>query len=227
MNTEQEIVIFLHGITRGKVDMLPLFLYFQNKGYKGINVEYPSTSMTLEDLADYVGKEIRSDKNYNPFATMHFITHSMGGLITRYFLNQHRPPHLGKVVMLGTPNTGSEFADFLHDHEIFGDLYKAFFGPAGAQLTTTYEHIDSTIDIDYPLGIIAGTSNVNPLAPWLFGADSDGVVAIERTKIKGMSDHIIMPVAHPFMMLNPDIMRQSHHFLEHGKFDKDADGNPT
>lgn len=220
MDTETPTIVFLHGITRNKIDMAPLFLYFQSKGYRGINIEYPSTKMPIEELSTFVGRAIRDDMNYNPFAPMHFITHSMGGLITRYFLADQRPPQLGKVVMLGTPNSGSECADFLHEHEIFGDMFKALFGPAGAQLRTNYEHKMANSPIDYPLGVIAGTSNINPLTPWLFNDEAnDGIVPVERTKIEGMSDHIVLPVSHPLMMVTPKVMRQARHFIEHGHFD--------
>ncbi|MBX2833621.1 MAG: hypothetical protein KTR28_01480 [Micavibrio sp.] len=221
--TEQknETVIFLHGISRSHLDMAPMDIYFQTKGYNTINIDYPSTKMSLEDLIHFVGRAMRDHNNYNPFIKTHFVTHSMGGLIMRYFLAHHRPPNLGHVVMLGTPNSGSELADILHDHDFFGGLFKAFYGPAGSQLLTTHQHIED--EIDYPLGIIAGSSNFNPAAPFIFKEqDNDGIVAVERTKVAGMTDHIIMPALHAVMMFNPDIIRQTRHFIENGGFNRET-----
>ena len=72
---------------------------------------------------------------------LHFVTHSMGGLVARSFINRHRPDNLGRVVALAPPNGGSEVADFLSRNL----LYQRYFGPAGAQLTTTRDDdLDST-----------------------------------------------------------------------------------
>ena len=150
---------------------------------------------------------------------LNFVTHSMGGLITRYYIAKHTPDNLGKVVMLGPPNTGSEFADWLTETKILAPVFAAIFGPASAQLTTHYEHIDG--DITYPLGVIAGNVSINPLAPWVldgFGAH-DGIVPVERTKIEGMTDHIVMSATHSFMMFNPKVMQQALNFLQNSAFD--------
>ncbi len=216
--SKNEFVVLLHGILRSKTDMLPLTKYLEKRGYGVINILYPSRENTLEELVEFVHGKIEDCKDFTDEHTLHFVTHSMGGLITRYYIHECRPKNLGKVVMLGPPNTGSEFADFLNDHKLFGPAFKSIFGPASQQLVTDYDHIDG--DIDYPLGVIAGNVSINPLAPWVLEGEHDGIVPVERTKIEGMSDHIVMPATHSFMMFNPDVMAQAHHFLEHGEFKK-------
>lgn len=118
--------------------------------------------------------------------------------------------------MLGPPNTGSEFADWLSDTEILAPIFKTVFGPAGAQLRTSHKHIDD--DITYPLGIIAGNASINPLAPWFLPGEHDGIVPVERTKIDGMTDHIVIPATHSFMMFNTEVMEQTYEFLKNSKF---------
>lgn len=217
----RELVILLHGIFRNHIDMLPLGLYLERQGWDTINILYPSRRKNIEDLSDFVHSKITRHKKYSPDKTMHFVTHSMGGLIARYYIARHRPAHLGKVVMLGTPNTGSETADFLNENAVLGPVYKTLFGPAGQQLLTRYRHTAS--EIDYPLGVIAGSKSVNPLAFLALEGAHDGIVPVERTKIGGMTDHIILPATHSFMMFNRGVMRQVKFFLENGKFQKDED----
>lgn len=220
----KEIVILLHGILRSKTDMLLLEKHLQKHDYATANILYPSREMDLESITEFVKQKLEGNEEYSPSKTLHFVTHSMGGLIARYFIATHKPKNLGKVVMLGPPNTGSEFADFLHDHEILGPAFNAIFGPAAPQLKTNYEHIDG--DIDYPLGVIAGSTSINPLAPWVLDGEHDGIVPVERTKIDGMSDHIVIPATHSFMMFNPNVMEQTVHFLKNGKFKSDEDQDP-
>lgn len=220
-----ELVILLHGILRSKYDMLPLSHYLRRKGYDTINILYPSRSKSLEDLTEFVHEEIVSNAFYTPEKTMNFVAHSMGGLISRYYISTRRPAHLGKVVMLGSPNTGSEFADFLNNHKLLGRFYKSMFGPAGQQLITAYQHIDQ--GIDYPLGVIAGSRSINPLAPFVLPGAHDGIVPVERTKIDGMTDHIIMPSTHSLMMFNPKVIGQVHAFLKNARFDHDRGRKST
>ena len=213
-------VVLLHGILRSKTDMLPMLLYLKKNGYDGANILYPSRKKTLEDLTDFVEEKLRAHPGYSDDNPLHFVTHSMGSLIARYYIATRKPKNLGKVVMLGPPNTGSEFADFATDNKILAPLYRKIYGPASAQLTTTYKHIDD--EITYPLGIIAGNRSINPLAllalPKKRVGPHDGMVPVERTKLSGMRDHIVMPSTHTFMMYNPKVMQQVRYFFENEKF---------
>ncbi|MCB1652115.1 MAG: alpha/beta hydrolase [Alphaproteobacteria bacterium] len=209
-------VVLLHGILRSKTDMLMLERALRKEGYQTLNILYPSREKSLEDITTFVAECIENAPDYDPNMPLHFVTHSMGGLVARYYIATHRPQTLGKVVMLSPPNTGSEFADFFNESQIMGPVFRAIFGPASEQLTTGYRHIDG--DIDYPLGVIAGSASINPLAPWVLDGDHDGIVPVERTKIKGMSDHIVMAATHTFMMFNPEVIAQVLAFLEDGRF---------
>ena len=90
-----------------------------------------------------------------PSGALHVVAHSMGGLLARAYLARHRPARLGRVVMLGTPNGGSEVADLLRGWP----LYRLVFGPAGQQLVTAQaEALRAAFGaVDYELGSLAGT----------------------------------------------------------------------
>lgn len=213
---KNESVVLMHGILRSKMDMYPITKFLEKKGYDTLNILYPSRQQNLEDLTEFVREKMENCDHCQENQTISFVTHSMGSLITRYYIATHKPEKLGKVVMLGPPNTGSEFADWLSDTKIIAPLFKHIYGPAGQQLRTDYQHIDK--EIDYPLGVIAGNMSINPLAPWVLPGEHDGIVPVERTRIEGMTDHIVMQATHSFMMFNPAVMEQINNFLENGKF---------
>lgn len=215
-----ELVILLHGILRSKIDMLPLSRFLEKHGYKCVNILYPSRKKSLEDLADFVHEKIKATRSGDKERRLNFVTHSMGGLITRYYVEKYQPENLGKVVMLSPPNNGSEFADYLHDHKLFSKPFRTLFGPASEQLGTSYDLAGT--HITYPLGIIAGTKSINPLSPIVLPrskvGDHDGIVPVARTKIAGMRDHITMPVNHTTMMFKREVMNQTLHFLKNSIF---------
>lgn len=219
MSQSKGLVVLLHGILRSKLDMLPLSRYLEERGYCTLNILYPSRQKSLEELTQYVHGKIMACPQHDQNKPLYFVTHSMGGLIARYYIQMHAPKNLGNVVMLSPPNTGSEFADVLTRNKILSGPYKFFFGPAGQQLTTHYKHPDT---ITYTLGVIAGDKSINPLALWALPKSKvgphDGIVPVERTKIDGMRDHITLPVNHTFMMFDKQVMAQTQSFLENGEF---------
>ena len=219
----KDLVILLHGICRKGSSMLPVELYLKNMGYDVLNITYPANKMTLEQLTDELHDQITASDKFNAAANIHFVTHSMGGLLTRYYLSKNRPENLGRVVMMGPPNTGSEFADFMLENEILRPLFEAVFGPAGGQLRASYSHAAETMTIDYEVGVIAGTLSINPLAPHVLGnTEHDGIVPVSKTVIDGMKDHILMPATHTLMMYNLKVLKEIGEFLTNGKFSAKA-----
>ena len=142
----------------------------------------------------------------------------MGGLLARVYLARYRPVRLGRVVMLGTPNGGSEIADRL------GNLiaYRAFFGPAGRQLGTVRDAaLDAMLPpVDYPVGIIAGNRSIYPLASAMLPRPNDGRVSVENTKLDGMADHIVIGASHPGLPRNRLAIEQTITFLRDGRFSR-------
>jgi pimeloyl-ACP methyl ester carboxylesterase len=214
---QKEIVVVLHGIFHTSWFMQPMADYLEKQGYQVLNLDYPSTKYSIEDLIELTAKDIDS-RISDKTRTVNFVGFSMGGLLVRGIIAKHRPENLGRVVLLGTPNKGSEVADFLKDNY----LYKTFFGPAGQQLCVqNYSDLQHLFGkVDYELGIIAGNSTIDPISSYIIPEVDDGKVSIESTKLEGMKDHIIISSDHILMPSNKEVQRQTLEFLKNGFFKK-------
>jgi len=171
------------------------------EGYATLNLGYASRSKALQTLAEDIHPAIERFAE-SIEGSVHFVCHSMGGLLARVYLARYRPKRLGRVVMLGTPNGGSEIADRLKN---FG-AYRAFFGPAGQQLGTQRDaDIDALLPrIDYPVGVIAGNRSVYPITSVMLPKPHDGRVSVENTRLDGMADHVVIGASHPWLVRNDE-----------------------
>jgi pimeloyl-ACP methyl ester carboxylesterase len=211
----QDGVVLLHGISRTARSFRKMQTAVEAEGYAVLNLGYASRRKALEALAEDIHPAI------DLFAdgiegSVHFVCHSMGGLLARVYLARYRPKRLGRVVMLGTPNGGSEIADRLKN---FG-AYRAFFGPAGQQLGTQRDaDINAMLPaVDYPVGIIAGNRSIYPITSVMLPKPHDGRVSVGNTRLEGMADHIVIGASHPWLVRNGEAIEQTIAFLKGGQF---------
>ncbi len=208
-------VVLLHGLRQSSKSMEAIGDSLIVQGYNVINVDYPSTEHTIEYLASVILSDILEPYIKKSGTKIHFVTHSMGGIIVRYYLKHHNMPNLGRVVMVSPPNQGSELVDLLKDKAVLNRIY----GPAAAQLSLDEGSLVRNLGpADFELGVIAGNRSFNPLYSALLPGPDDGVVTVESMKLEGMDDFIILPLTHGFILRNDNTIAQVLHFLEHGVF---------
>jgi pimeloyl-ACP methyl ester carboxylesterase len=207
----------LHGYGRTSRSLGNLERALQTAQFATLNLSYQSLRKPIEALAADIDADVAT------FAAaidgpIHFVGHSMGGLLTRVYIARYRPTRLGRVVMLGTPNGGSEVADVAQRLA----LYRAFCGPAGLQLSTElHPTLRALPAINYPLGIVAGNRTVDPISSFLIlPRPNDGKVSVQRTRLDGMADHIIVETSHNGLLRNPAAIGQTVAFLREGRFDQ-------
>lgn len=208
-----EMVFLLHGIGKGKFDMAALSRRLRSEGYAVVNWGYPSTKYCIADLADRLAEQVARFPNYK----IHFVTHSMGGIVVRTYFSRHEDElkNPGRLVMIAPPSQGAELAQFFGNWSV----YQYMMGPAGQDLRPG--DLGKCVEAGIPpveFGIIAGGTGtkigINPLLP----GDNDGTVTVESTKLEGAQDFARVPYPHPVIQMMPKTADLVVKFLENGSF---------
>jgi triacylglycerol lipase len=210
-----DCVVLLHGLARTSKAMDKLASELAELDYKIANVDYPSREKPIEELSPLVVLEGIRQCQTPETEKIHFVTHSMGGILIRYYLESNEIDNLGHVVMIAPPNQGSEVVDMLSG--VPG--YALVNGPAGQQLGTDPNSIPSNMGpVDYSVGVIAGNKTFNPLLSQFLPNPDDGKVSVESTKVEGMADFVVVNASHPFIMEDDEVIGYTLSFLKSGSF---------
>ncbi len=211
----RECVVLLHGVAMSSWVMSPLARALEREGYRVVNLSYPSRRMPLEELAhDYLPRELA---RHGALAAprLHFVTHSMGSILLRLYARDRRPANLGRVVMIGPPNHGSQAAD----RAVQRGWMRAVMGVNLPRLTTGDDGIARTLGpANFEVGIIAGSSLLNPMFKGAMPGTHDGVVTVESAQLEGMRDFRVVPHSHTVMLWRRTVINDVRAFLRTGKF---------
>lgn len=212
--------MLLHGLGRTPRAMWPLVLAGRRRGYRVLNVGYPSRSRGIAEHAAYVARRVTEAV---PDGPLDFVTHSLGGIVLRYAVASGLLPlgRVRRVVMLAPPNQGSEVAELLCSHRALGRLARRVLGPCGTELGVGSRAIVRQLPpVPFAVGVIAGSRGLNPIVTRVLGTPNDGTVSVRGTRVAGMRDHLVVPLGHTFIMASPLVLAQTFRFLEEGRFSR-------
>jgi len=208
-----ETVILLHGLARSAKSMSKIEKKVTEAGYRVVNIDYPSTEYPIEELAKQIHATVQLESE--SATRVHFVTHSMGGILVRYMESRWPIGNIGRVVMLSPPNQGSEVVDRLGDYALF----KRINGPAGQQLGKEGGSLLPALPpVDFELGVITGDRSINWILSSMIPGTDDGKVSIESARVEGMKAFKVVHATHPMIMNNGSVIEDILSFLARGHF---------
>jgi pimeloyl-ACP methyl ester carboxylesterase len=220
--TAPEHVVLLHGMARTDRSMAPLAERIARGGYRVFNVGYPGRELPPDELVAVLRGAL--DECCADADRLHFVTHSLGGILVRAHLAETPDPRVGRVVMMSPPNQGTDLVDLLGETWLF----RTIMGPTAAQMGTGPGDLPSRLPpANFELGIIAATGSINPFGSLLIRGEDDGIVPLCRMWLEGATDTLIVSNSHSLMMHSKDVSRQVLAFLENGRFEHAEDAPPA
>ncbi len=211
-----DCVVLLHGLARTAASMDVMQQALADAGFETANIDYPSRHHTVEELAAMaVPDGVAACRAKQGVERIHFVTHSLGGILLRQFLAGNELEELGRVVMLAPPNQGSNAVDEL-DHLPGFDWLN---GPAGRQLGKGENSVPLRLGpADFEVGIIAGSRTIDPVTSAVLDNPDDGRVSVEDTRLEGMRDFVVVEHSHAFIMRMSTPIELTIRFLTSGSF---------
>jgi alpha-beta hydrolase superfamily lysophospholipase len=214
-------VLLLHGLGRTARSMKRIEWDLRARGYDVVNITYPTRQCSIQELADHFLPPVIARCAPSGGARLHIVTHSLGGILTRAYLEHHTIPQLGRVVMLAPPNQGSELADVLRRVAVL----RWIMGPAFLQLGTAEHDLPRRLGpVRFEAGVLMGNRSMNPLFSAAIPGPDDGKVSVASARVEGMKDFLVLPTSHTWMPWRRMTLDQIAHFLEHGRFRRAISG---
>jgi pimeloyl-ACP methyl ester carboxylesterase len=209
-----EPVIVVHGLGRTPASMSIMEYRLESEGYRVVSFGYPSRSEPMETLVEMPAAEVQQCCAAEA-ETVHFVTHSMGGILVRSYLADQPRAHGGRVVMLSPPAQGSELIDTFED----SPLLRLIMGPAATELGTDSTDVGFRFGpVRFSLGVITGDVSFNPLTSWLIPGPDDGKVGVDNARVEGAADFLVLPATHTFIMNSAEAADATIRFLRTGRF---------
>jgi pimeloyl-ACP methyl ester carboxylesterase len=195
----RDLVVLVHGMGRSSLSMIPLERALEREGFDVLNWNYSSTRHDVAELAELLGTAVR-ERPRPDGARVHFVTHSLGGIVVRAALASEMPSGMGRVVMLAPPNAGARAADLAEPW--VGWLLKPI-----SQIGTGEDSVarDLVTPAGVEIGVIAG--------------ELDAKVSVEETHLPGETDHVVVQAWHSFLMNRQDVQEMTTRFLRDGRFE--------
>src|SRR3954471_13599008 len=212
------LILLVHGLWMSGFELGVLKHRLESDGqFRAISFSYPSVTGSMSDHVDSLIEFARAQRTDQ----LHFVGHSLGGLVVLKALQLTDDLPAGRAVLLGTPVQGSRAAKGVARLLPFG---KAILGAAvNAEIV---ECAPREWSGRRDVGVIAGSMGLG--LGRLFAelnTDHDGTVLVEETHLPGAKDQVVVSTSHTGMLFSSEIAQQTAHFLKHGAFDKPTSGS--
>jgi pimeloyl-ACP methyl ester carboxylesterase len=204
----KDLVVIVHGLWMHGAVYALLGVRLRACGFQPALFSYRSITLSLDEIGRRLARFVEARRA----PRVHFVGHSLGGLVVLNMLAQERALPTGRVVLLGSPACGSQAVEQLRRTR----AGRALLGKA---LPEWRPELARQAAGRAQIGSIAGTvrMGIGSLVVHL-SAPNDGVVAVEETRLQGVADHIVMRTSHSGMAVSPHVARQICQFLQHGRF---------
>jgi triacylglycerol lipase len=212
-----KVVVLVHGYMDTRLNLYSMERELGRDGYVVINKTYPSMDLSIEECADYLAGVIESElaEVRKPYE-LYFVTHSMGGLVARCYLNRYHPEGAKRLVMIGTPNRGAMKAELVARVPLADKI----LGPAGMEMAKGENYLTElcggapTIEF----AVIAGGKGDGKGYSRLIPGDDDGTVAVWSTYLPGARDFLMLDHIHNLICFHEDTIENTKAFLKDGSF---------
>ena len=201
-----EVIVLIHGLLRSYMSMKPLKLYLENQGYQVYYYNYPSEKYTIHDHAVYLNEFIGRILVNNSGVKIHFVTHSLGGIIVREALSKwpsSQLKHIGLLIMLAPQNQGSLLAKV--STKMF-PLITSSIKPLAELSSEKRSYVHRVPVPNIKMGIIAGRF--------------DAKVPPSAARLQGQADPVVVNSTHTFIMNHSKTRKLIVTFLEKGSFEE-------
>lgn len=212
------LVFLVHGFLGSRVQMVPLAGRLWRGGWDVVNYGYPTRRHTLEDHALALLDVVRSNIDRTKPETVHFVSHSFGGVVLRAALKHPDCPEFaqnGRIVLVAPPIRGSSFARALKRlPQPLNRLASIVVGTAsGSQLMERPQTwYDASGGFPKRAKVLLICGNMGRINPWIDG-DSDGVVALNETQVVTPHRRIELRVTHNLLMYHSKVIDAATRFL--------------
>ena len=201
---KNEVVILLHGLGLSSYTLLYIEHSLAALGYETLNIDYPSRGYCIDDLFDIVSLKISQENSaLSEYSKVHFVGHSLGGILARMLVLAYVDNNLGMCVVLGSPNQGSSLAKRLSSCR----LVRGHFGPALFDICPNSKFIISLTLLPRKYSLIAGTRSKFTFFGWWFDDINDGTVMLSEMIPEGLDQCNVyrFDVSHSSMLFNKGV----------------------
>lgn len=204
------LAILVHGLWMSGLQLALIKRRLEADGsLRAFSFSYPTIVGSMSDHVRRLIDCARAQRSER----LHFVGHSLGGLVILRALQvtDDLPP--GRIVLLGVPVQGSRTAQKFARLP-FG---RALLGSALAEETVDWSPREWTGRRE--VGVIAGSMGmgIGRLFTQL-DDEHDGTVTVKETHLPGAKDQLVVAASHTGLLLSAEVAAQTQHFVEHGEF---------